>query len=153
MQSKATFAEQMKEVTMSDLVDRLAIQDVMTRYAAGVDDRDMAQYRACFADDVEIVGFGGDPVQGADLWVEDVIQKLSVFGATQHMLGPQLVKLVGDQANARTDVQALHYMKDDPKTTLTLWATYFTDFRRESDGWKICRHELVRRGTRIQKDD
>ena len=87
---------------MSDLADRLAIQDVMTRYAAGVDDRDMAQYRACFADDVEIVGFGGDPVQGADLWVEDVIQKLSVFGATQHMLGPQLVKLAGDQANAQT---------------------------------------------------
>jgi hypothetical protein len=80
MQSKATIAEQMKEVTMSDLADRLAIQDVMTRYAAGVDDRDMAQYRACFADDVEIVGFGGDPVQGADLWVEDVIRNCRCSG-------------------------------------------------------------------------
>ena len=41
---------------MSELEDRLAIQDVMTRYAAGVDDRDFEQYRGCFADDVEIVG-------------------------------------------------------------------------------------------------
>ena len=47
---------------MTILEDRLAIQDVMTNYAAGVDDRDMAQYRRCFADDVEIVGFGGDAV-------------------------------------------------------------------------------------------
>ncbi|MDA0958233.1 MAG: nuclear transport factor 2 family protein [Proteobacteria bacterium] len=139
------------EGSMSELADRLAIQDVMTRYAAGVDDRDMAQYRACFADDVEIVGFGSESVHGADVWVADVVQKLSVFGATQHMLGPQLVTLNGDKASARTDVQALHYMKDDPETTLTLWATYFTDLRRESAGWKISRHELVRRGTRIQK--
>ena len=53
---------------MTILEDRLAIQDVMTNYAAGVDDRDMAQYRRCFADDVEIVGFGGDAVVGADQW-------------------------------------------------------------------------------------
>jgi 3-phenylpropionate/cinnamic acid dioxygenase small subunit len=136
---------------MSELEDRLAIQDVMTRYAAGVDDRDFEQYRGCFADDVEIVGFGGDPVIGADRWTEDVKGKLAVFGQTQHMLGPQLVSIEGDMASARTDVQALHYMADDPETTLILWATYFTDLKREATGWKIARHELVRRGTRIQK--
>mgnify|MGYP000108700025 FL=1 len=53
---------------MTILEDRLAIQDVMTNYAAGVDDRDMAQYRRCFADDVEIVGFGGGSVVGAVLF-------------------------------------------------------------------------------------
>ena len=57
----------------------------------------------------------------------------------------------GDKASARTDVQAMHYMADDPETTLILWATYFTDLKREATGWKIARHELVRRGTRIQK--
>ena len=136
---------------MSELEDRLAIQDVMTRYAAGVDDRDFEQYRGCFADDVEIVGFGGDPVIGAARWPEDVKGKLAVFGQTQHMLGPQLVSIEGDKASARTDVQAMHYMADDPETTLILWATYFTDLKREVTGWKIARHELVRRGTRIQK--
>ena len=43
---------------MSDANDRRQLQDVMLSYAAAVDDRDMARYRACFADDVEIVGFG-----------------------------------------------------------------------------------------------
>jgi 3-phenylpropionate/cinnamic acid dioxygenase small subunit len=43
---------------MSDADDRRQLQDVMLSYAAAVDDRDMARYRACFTDDVEIVGFG-----------------------------------------------------------------------------------------------
>ena len=136
---------------MTMLEDRLAIQDVMTNYAAGVDDRDMAQYRRCFADDVEIVGFGGDSVVGADLWVAEVVEKLAAFGQTQHMLGPQLVQVDGDGASVRTDVQALHYLIDDPESTFTLWATYLTNMRREGAVWKIARHELVRRGTRLQK--
>ena len=136
---------------MTILEDRLAIQDVMTNYAAGVDDRDMAQYRRCFADDVEIVGFGGDSVVGADLWVAEVVEKLAAFGQTQHMLGPQLVQVDGDGASVRTDVQALHYLIDDPESTFTLWATYLTNMRREGAVWKIARHELVRRGTRLQK--
>ena len=136
---------------MTILEDRLAIQDVMTSYAAGVDDRDMAQYRRCFADDVEIVGFGGDAVVGADRWVAEVVEKLAAFGQTQHMLGPQLVQIDGDDASVRTDVQALHYLIDDPETTLILWATYRTNMRREGAVWKIARHELVRRGTRLQK--
>ena len=128
---------------------RLAIQDVMTRYAAGVDDRDMDQYRACFADDVQIIGFGGDPVIGADDWVEDVRGKLEAFGATQHMLGPQLVTVDGDSASTRTDVQAMHYLKEKPDSMLTLWATYLTDYRCITGEWKIVRHELVQRGTHI----
>ena len=134
---------------MSELEDRLAIQDVMTRYAAGVDDRDFEQYRGCFADDVEIVGFGGDPVIGADRWTEDVKGKLAVFGQTQHMLGPQLVSIEGDKASARTDVQALHYLVEPEGSTLTLWATYLTRMSRIQGEWKIARHELVTRGTKI----
>jgi hypothetical protein len=52
---------------MTALETRLAIQDVMTRYAAGVDDRNMEQYRSCFADDVEIVGFGPETLTGATI--------------------------------------------------------------------------------------
>ena len=40
------------------LADRAAIQDVMLKYAAGVDERDLELYRSCFADDVEILNFG-----------------------------------------------------------------------------------------------
>ena len=139
---------------MSDIAtvaDRIAIQDVMSNYAAGVDERDLGRYRRCFADDVVIVGFGEGITEGADQWVSDVIGKLEVFGATQHMLGPVYAEIAGDHADVRTDVQALHYMANDPETTLTLWATYVTEMKRIDGNWKISRHELVRRGTRIQK--
>ena len=137
---------------MSDQLtaDRIALQDVMLKYAAGVDERDMDLYRSCFADDLEVLGFGEQAVNGADAWVDYVREALKQYGPTQHMLGPQLATVNGDTAHARTDVQALHYTADAPDTTLTLWATYESDMRRENGEWKIFRHRLVPRGNRVQ---
>lgn len=139
-------------MTQQELADRLAITDVLLTYAKGVDERELELYRSVFADDVEVVGFGEETVHGADAWREYVESALSRFGATQHMLGPPLIRVDGDVAHARTDVQALHYMKDAPDTTMTLWATYETDLARRGGTWKITRHELVPRGTRVQSD-
>jgi ketosteroid isomerase-like protein len=139
-------------VTEVHVADRIALMDVMARYAAAVDDRDLASYRACFADDVEVLGFGDRDFQGADVWTAYVAQALERYAATQHLLGPQLATIDGDTAHCRTDVQALHYLKDRPGTTLTLWATYLTDVRRIDGVWKISRHRLVPRGTRVQSD-
>ena len=132
---------------MSDADDRRQLQDVMLSYAAAVDDRDMSRYRACFADDVEIVGFGDATVQGADIWTASVESQLEAFSATQHLMSPQLATVSGDTASTRTDVQALHVLKDADGATFTLWGTYLTDFVRSPEGWKIARHELVIRHT------
>ena len=132
---------------MSDVDDRRQLQDVMLSYAAAVDDRDMARYRACFTDDAEIVGFGEATIIGADTWTASVESQLEAFSATQHLMSPQLAKVSGDTASARTDGQALHVLKDGDVARFTLWATYLTDFVRTDDGWKIARHELIIRGT------
>ena len=132
---------------MSEADDRRQLQDVMLSYAAAVDDRDMARYRACFAEDAEIVGFGDETVTGADAWTASVESQLDAFSSTQHLMSPQLAAITGDTASARTDVQALHVLKDGNGAIFTLWATYLTDFVRNDDGWKISRHELVIRGT------
>ena len=132
---------------MSEADDRRQLQDVMLSYAAAVDDRDMARYRACFAEDAEIVGFGEETVTGADAWTASVESQLDAFSSTQHLMSPQLASITGDIASARTDVQALHVLKDGNGAMFTLWATYLTDFVRNDDGWKISRHELVIRGT------
>lgn len=135
---------------MSDLTaDRIALQDVMLKYAAGVDERDMDLYASCFADDVEVLGFGADTYRGRDAWVGYVKVALEQYGPTQHMLGPQLATVDGDTAHCRTDVQALHYLKEPEGKILTLWATYQTDMARTPGGWQIVRHRLVPRGTRV----
>ncbi|MDA8562514.1 nuclear transport factor 2 family protein [Luminiphilus sp.] len=127
--------------------DRQRIQDLMLAYAAAVDDNDMTAYRDCFDDDVEIVGFGESSVHGADNWVASVSGQLEAFSGTQHLLSPPLATVAGDRASARTDVQALHFLKTPAGGTFTLWATYLTDFIQTQDTWKIARHELVVRGT------
>jgi len=132
---------------MSATDDRHRIQDLMLAYAAAVDDNDMAAYRDCFDDNVEIVGFGESVVHGADQWVASVSSQLEAFSGTQHLLSPPLATLRGDRASARTDVQALHFLKTPAGGTFTLWATYLTDFIQTQDTWKIARHELVVRGT------
>ena len=126
---------------------RLAVQEVLVRYAAAVDERDLAAYRACFADDVEIIGFGAETVRGADIWVQEVEQKLQAFGATQHLLGPPLITIDDKTASSRIDVQATHYLKDSQEKVLTLWATYLTNYAWIDGAWKITRHQLVPRGT------
>ena len=50
-------------------VDRLGLQDVMLKYAAGVDERDFDLYRSCFADDVVVEGFGEETVEGGDAYL------------------------------------------------------------------------------------
>lgn len=130
--------------------DRIALQDVMLKYAAGVDERDFELYRSCFADDVEVVGFGERTVHGADNWLDFVKAALEQYGPTQHMLGPQLATVEGDSATTRTDVQALHYLKAKEGATLTLWATYKSNMRRINGEWRIVRHELVSRGTKVE---
>ena len=132
---------------MSEVDDRRQLQDVMLSYAAAVDDRDMARYRACFVDNVEIVGFDEATVIGADVWTASVESQLKAFSATQHLMSPQLATISVDTASTRTDVQALHILKDGDGAMFTLWGTYLTDFERTPKGWKIARHELVIRGT------
>lgn len=132
----------------SNVSDRIALQDVMLRYAAGVDERDFDLYASVFADDVEVVDFGPKPFHGRDAWVDYVKTALEQYGPTQHMLGPQLATIDGDTARCRTDVQALHCLKEPEGSIFTLWATYETEMRRTPDGWKIQHHRLVPRTTR-----
>ena len=132
------------------LTDRIALQDIMLKYAAGVDERDFDLYASCFMDNVEILDFGESTINGRDNWVAFVKEALNAYGPTQHMLGPQFATIDGDEAHCRTDVQALHYLKEPEGEILTLWATYETDMKRVNGGWKISRHRLVSRGIRQQ---
>jgi len=133
---------------MKTLLDRQAIADVLSSYAAAIDERDMERYRALFEADVEAVGFASEPIRGVDAWLEFVQLQLDRFRSTQHMLGPQLAQVHGDRAQARTDLQATHLMNEPKGELFILWATYQTDLVRNPEaehGWKIVRHELISR--------
>ena len=130
------------------IADRIAIMDVMVKYGTAVDAREMDRYRSCFTDDVLVVGYGPEDMEGADAYLDYVIAALENFPGTQHLMGNQVVDLDGDAARVHTEVQATHFLKEDPDAIMTLWATYVDDMVRGADGqWRIKRHELVRRGS------
>lgn len=131
--------------------DRIALQDLMLNYAAAVDERDIKRYSGCFTDDVLVVNFGEQDFKGRESWVTHVWAELEKFSSTQHLLGPQLAKVMGNRAETRSDVQALHYLADTENsegiTRFILWATYNTTMVRVDGQWKISRHELQVRGS------
>lgn len=129
-----------------DVADRIAVQDVMLRYAATVDEKDYAGYKALFTEDVLVVGMGPSEMQGIEAYYPWWKEALDKYDATQHMLSPTYAEISGDEAKTRTDVQAVHYPNGETEITVTLWATYKTDMKRVDGVWKISRHELVVRG-------
>ena len=130
--------------------DRIALQDVLLRYGAGLDDHDFDLYEACFTQDVEVIGIGTETIVGRDAWMAYVLKAMSGFDATQHMWGVMLATIDGDKATTRTDLQALHNLKDQPGKMFILWGTYKSDMVRIDGEWKIKRHEFFRRGSRTQ---
>lgn len=128
-------------------LDRIALQDVMLNYAAGADERDHERYKACFSPEVEVHNFGTQTYYGRDAWLEYVWQALEKYSSSQHLLGPQFATIIGDRASTRSDVQALHFTRDDEPKKVILWATYNTDMARIEGQWQIVRHDLAVRGT------
>ena len=131
-------------------MDRLAIMDVLIRYGTSVDGHNFEGIRSCFADDLVFAGIGAPDTQhGGDTYTNVIRRLLKPFGATQHLLGNQVVELEGDVAHVSTDVQATHFIVDAPDRILTLWATYVDVMERVGDGheWIITHRELKPRGT------
>ena len=129
---------------MSELEDRLAVGDVIIKYADSVDQLDYDRYASCFTDDVVVTGFTPEPIVGLAAYMPWLRPARDRFGRTQHLIGNIQVTLDGDQAHMRSYVQATHEIPGDPDHLLTLWAAYVDDLVRTPAGWKINRHHLER---------
>ena len=129
---------------MSQLEDRLAIGDVIIRYADSIDQCDYDRYCTCFTDDVEVAGFSAGSIKGLAEYREWVSAARNKYGRTQHMIGNIQVTVNGDTGTLRSYVQATHELPSDPDHLFVLWAAYNDEMVRTNDGWKIKRHELER---------
>ena len=142
---------------MEELKDKLKIIGVMTKYAAGIDTLNFDLYSSCFADKVELHGFGGNNddgsvriIKGIDAWVSYVKEAISKYSATQHLLGNPLIEISGKLAKVRTDVQARHYLKEPEGAMFCLWAVYESDMVKELRKWKIIKHKLIAVSSKLE---
>ncbi|MFD3695229.1 nuclear transport factor 2 family protein [Streptomyces sp. NPDC058646] len=98
-----------QRVDLATVMDRLAVDEVVTGYAVAVDDGDWAAYRALFtaggrADYSSAGGIEGPAAEVAD-WLEETMK---LFPVRQHLVVNRLIRLedLGGSPGDRAEVQA-----------------------------------------------
>ena len=85
-----------------ELADRLAIDDLLTRYAMAVDDGDWDALDTVFTPDATIDYTSAGGIRGSYPEVKAWLEKaLAPFPVRQHMIGNKRVAIDGDRATVR----------------------------------------------------
>ena len=131
--------------TTDELVQRIAIKDVLTRYARACDERDWPAFDAVFAETVS-VNYGGEfELDGRGAVVDLIRSMLGGCGPTQHLLGNFEIAVEGEHACSACYVRAAHAgLGDRSDSCYEVWAEYRDALVLTSEGWRIAeRHMLV----------
>jgi 3-phenylpropionate/cinnamic acid dioxygenase small subunit len=124
------------------LLDRLEIQDLLTRYCKAIDTKDWNLLDTCFVPDAHVDYTSSGGVAGAYAEVRAwLAQVLPNFPMSQHTIGNFDVTIDGDRASSK-----VHFYNPmgRPKADGTLslfWigGFYVDDLVRTSDGWRIAK--------------
>ncbi|MBD0319107.1 MAG: nuclear transport factor 2 family protein [Gemmatimonadetes bacterium] len=127
--------------------DRQAIADVVALVAYEADARDWAALRRLYADTVRVdyTSLNGGEASNvpADGLIAGWRELLPGFDLTQHMLGPVVVALDGDEAVARTHVRALHRIAGAAGGDDWIVGGHYTyRLARRGERWAITGHTL-----------
>lgn len=118
--------------------DRMAIYDVLIRYATGIDRRDWALFRSCFTDDFVGVYQGFGTWNSGDEITEVMIAAHDVVGATMHRMSNIAIEPTAQGAKSRTYVDAVLTPLDAGGVTNQATG-YYDDTHVKIDGtWKIA---------------
>ena len=125
------------------LEDRELILELPQRYAYGIDTDDWALVAAQFSDDCHVAGTVTSlPIAP---YLEQLEPGVKAYHATLHFMGNQYVRVTGDTGHVETYAVAYHIEADDSELPdLVMGVRYQDDVRREDDGWKICRRNVVK---------
>jgi 3-phenylpropionate/cinnamic acid dioxygenase small subunit len=118
--------------------DRQDIADVLLRYATGIDRRDWPLFRTVFTDDCELDYGEVGSWRGVDAVTEFMQLAHAMAGQTMHRLTNQVITVHGDQAQARTYVDAL-IMRGDNISGVNAVGFYDDELVRTDDAWRVAR--------------
>jgi SnoaL-like domain len=130
---------------LTQVVDRIELNELMNHYAAGIDLRDWPRLRSVFVDgeiEADFTSMGVKQVfRGpAEAWVERVRQTITGFDATQHFFANHSVEIKGDRAVDIRYMQARHQLGD---AHYTIGGFYTGQMQRTAAGWRIGRYTLT----------
>jgi SnoaL-like domain len=125
------------------LIDHRAIVDLTIAYTWALDTRDFAALHDVFAPDAtadlrEVICADSDAI------VERISHSLLRLDASQHLIGNQQVRIEGDTATCRCQLQSQHIKLGTPGGDLLLIGGVYDDrLERRPEGWRIV-HRVMR---------
>ncbi|MDP6867534.1 MAG: nuclear transport factor 2 family protein [Acidimicrobiales bacterium] len=120
------------------LEDRIAAEDLLTRYATAVDRRDWEQYRSIFTTDAEIDYTSAGGIAGTiDEIVEFLSTSLEMFEMTQHLVSNIDLEVNGDSATVTAMFN--NPMRLPGGDTWFTGGWYHHDLVRTPNGWRSRR--------------
>ncbi|MFW2851831.1 nuclear transport factor 2 family protein [Sphingomonas sp. TX0543] len=129
-------------IQMSLLADRLAIQDVLCRYARGIDRCDEAVLRAVWWPGAQ-ADYGNGFMDAGD-WSGGVVKALGAMRRTQHFLGNMLIEIDGDRATAETYCRAYHEVDGAERPEeMEVGGRYLDRLEKRGGEWRIAHRRYV----------
>lgn len=126
---------------IQELADRVALRELVERYARIPDDRDYATVDRVFAEDATLLGPGFE-LRGRDA-IRAGMQAIERYSATLHCVHNHLVEIAGDEAEGETWCVANHLHEVDGRPHKLDWGIRYRDrYRRGAEGWRIVWREL-----------
>ena len=127
---------------MREMLDRMAIREVLLRYAHAVDRRNLDMVAGCFTPDASYRGSLGDGGIGQAL--ASLKQRMARYDSTMHLIGNQFIELAGDTAKSETYTLAYHRLNgEDEPNVLTVAVRYLDELIRQDGQWRIRAREVV----------
>jgi hypothetical protein len=137
----------MVDASLQVLLDKQALDELISTQALAVDRRDWTTYRSCFADAVNfdfsehverLVGKGVGSATDPDKWVADVKSVIPGFDATMHAVTNAVHKVQGDASQSECYVVAEHFLNNDGgDRSITASGIYTFGSVRTPQGWKL----------------
>jgi ketosteroid isomerase-like protein len=118
--------------------DRFEIQDLIVRYAQGVDRRDVALIASCFTDDAE-ASFAGVPSGIGGKAIAAFLGSMMPTGdapPTMHLFTNIVVVLDGDRADVRSNA-IVYGIRGEPEQVRLRGLGYNDSCVRTAAGWRI----------------
>ena len=125
---------------LRELRDRLAINDLLVRYAWAIDTKDWDTLDIVFTPDAKIDYTRTGGIAGSLAEIKPwLAESLAAFPATQHLLSNSQVTIDGDTATARTAVYNPMgaATREGPLHFFFMGGIYADQMVRTADGWRI----------------
>ncbi|MFI1825553.1 nuclear transport factor 2 family protein [Streptomyces sp. NPDC020412] len=146
-----------QRVDLSTVMDRLAIDDLVTGYAVAVDDGDWSAFLALFTDDgrVDYRSPGGTEGPVAEV-AQSLAESMRLFSVRQHLIVNRRVTIqdLGGYPGDRAEVQAdyVNPMRLESGEVLVGGGRYLFSLTRTDDGWRLSSVVVEERWRRTEGD-